>query len=188
MEASEIISSIFSHPFVLLLLGALIGRLYFLDELIADKTIAYKIEIIRKLVDIKNTILEIEFFHDRIVNTFSKINESNGLIATDKGVIFDEIMKVSNIVNEKLPLKKKYFDTEMNFYFKGDNCVITAYEKYSHELKSFSDFMVHQFPTEKDLFKKRLADYDIFKNSLYESESQLIDAIKRSKHLFKAMS
>lgn len=124
---------------------------------------------------------------DRIVNTSNLIQEARDKVPVNPDYFREEINKLSMLINEELPLLKKYFDSEVNIFFFNDSRVQKAYSAYSVELKSFSDFVLIELPKQKDLFEKKLSEYRNLTDLFYHCEFELIKEINRSRCVYKNM-
>lgn len=181
----EAIVDIFSNPFVILLTGLLLGRVFLLPRILINKSIDYKIETIKRIVEIKNIIKEIQFLHDRTHSTLISAIKKRETIS--KEILDQEIGKLSEKINEKLPLHKAYLDTEMEIYFKEDNLIQNQYKAYLEELIKFHNFIL-DMPEKYDVFKIKLNEYkEIREMGLLKKEDSLIKAVLQGTTLHKSL-
>lgn len=179
------ISEIFSHPFVVLLIGALITKLVFLPQLLKDKSVTHKAETIRKIVEIKNLIKKIEFLHDRTVNTLALVLREGRVIPRE--LISSEILKLSNVLNSELPIQKSYLDTEIEIYFKDDEKIQLAYKNYCDYLKLLHDFIL-ALPEQEQIFKHKLNEYkEIVDMDFSKNEKELIRSVQQGDSIYKLL-
>lgn len=187
MHCLKTISIFFSHPFVIAIVIFLLGKIL-INKIIPDK----KQKIIEKIVIIKNLLKEVEFIYDRILNT-SKYREKDALYKniSDNNKIFNKIItrefnRMSNLVNEKIPIEKFKLDSEIEIYFNDPN-LTKIHNRFNKEFKKIHRFIVIKLPVytnNTDLFQKKFCEIEELNfDELKKSEQELIKAIKKAKSI-----
>jgi hypothetical protein len=137
---------------------------------------------------IKNKINEVEFIYDRIVHTAKSITEQkkdnkhnwNEYANDFMEYLPKEISKISNIINNTVPLEKLKLDSEIEIYF-NDISLTQSYDEYSIELKNINDFFVIELPKQTDALIKKIQEIEGFSfNKLKESEKKLIKNLTKA--------
>ncbi|MDQ5938469.1 MAG: hypothetical protein QG603_276 [Patescibacteria group bacterium] len=177
---SIFITNFFSHPFVLTIIVFILGN-FVVNKIIPNK----KEDVIKKIVDIKNFIKEVEFLYDRIVQTAQSIYEKKlpEELKMFKDELPKEVDKISTLVNEKIPIEKYKLDSEIEIYFKDKN-LTKIYSQFSEEFSNIQTFLVYELPKDTDIFFKRLEHINNLDfKKLKSLEKNLITAITKAKSI-----
>ena len=179
------ISDFLSHPFVISIVIFLLGRVL-INKVIPDK----KQKVIEKVVIIKNLMKEVEFIYDRILNTskFIEKDRSEKKDVSKRDAIFNkttikEFNRMSDIVNEKIPIEKFKIDSEIEIYFNDQN-LTKIYDHFNKEFNKIHEFIVIKLPEHADTFQKKFCEIkELNFDELKNCEKELINAIRRAKSI-----
>ncbi len=105
-----------------------------------------KHKVIDLLILLKNSIEEVDFILKRILHTYKSIkgdseNLKRFLMALEK----HEIPKLSDLINEKIPLIDKKIVIYLNAFFQDKNSIKKLHEDYKNKLKPWHDFIVNNY-------------------------------------------
>lgn len=172
------------HPFVLTILVFLFGLRawkYYLDE----KTIDLKINIIKKIINIKNKLKYIKFFYDRINTTYQDANKKGKLEKKDYKESFkEELNKISNLINDEIPILEMELNSDISVYFIYNEKIMDKYKKYFNELRKINDHLILA-ESSKDVMSK-WCDFSLITMDDYDSaENDLIKHINNSATIYK---
>ncbi len=160
------------HPFVIT------GVVFLLGKLIISKIIPNKKEnVLKKIVTIRNLIKETEFIYNRIINT--PIDSTPEL----KKLFEQETMRMSMLVNERIPIKSIQLNSEIEIYFE-DKKLQEAHQKFNQELKSIQGFLWEELPRHPDAFIKKLNDIKGLSFSKFtDAEDNLIKELRKARSI-----
>jgi len=186
----ENISAFFSQPLIVAIILAVFGKFFILDEILRQKIVDLKIDTIKKIVKLRNYIEKLKFLFDRMVRTLLVEKEEKHFINDPEEFnkeVYKEISKVSELINNTIPLLKIKLESEITFFY-SDSQVSSDYKNYLEEIKKLSDFVVLKLPKHDKLFQQLSGDFIEFKlDILYETEKRLIESIEKAGTIYNKL-
>jgi len=187
----EFISDFFSHPFVIAITVFLMGK-YVVNKIIPDK----KQKVVEAIVTIRNLIKEVELIYDRTVFTLKDIvkdiknaqSDKERQDAKERAELFqkssvEDINRMSDLVNDKIPIEKFKLDSEIEIYFDDKN-LTKIHNHFNNEFEKIHNYIVIEFPKQHNDFQKKFTEIkELNFDELKKSEKKLIDIIRSAKSI-----
>lgn len=187
-DTAAFISSVFAHPFVLILAALFLGKLFVLKDVLAGRVVDLKLKTISKVINIRNLLDEISIYHDQIVYTLldAKKTKSEHLVTTE--MISGTLDKIADRLNNVLPIQKKALDTEIRVYFEEDKTVGQIYRVYGESLQRVHQFVI-DYPKRSDKLSKVLHEFPEFQDEeLRNRENELVREIQNADVIITSMT
>lgn len=113
-----------------------------------------------KVFLLKEKIHRVSFIRDRCFNTYQKLQEKkieNWKEKFDYG-LSQELPKLSNILNEEIPILDQKIAMLLELYFSRNEKVLLAYKEFQDKLRKWNNFAINRPFEDSDFFKKPARD------------------------------
>jgi len=148
-----------------------------------DRTFLQKHEVIISLILLEEKLQYTLFILDRSANTYKKFyneKDENWIKKFIDALGKYEIPKISNVLNEEIPLLKNKIETLLLLYFFKEKEIKKLYDEFEKELKKWHEFAVNEPLSNVDFFtKKTSAIYGLNIKGLDNRIKKIIDAINK---------
>jgi len=146
----EFLFKVFDNSTIAAIIGVIfgvgIGVWQYKNQKKIDLIEQQKQKVIDLLMLLKNSIEEVDFILRRILHTYKSIkgdseNLKRFLMILEK----HEIPRLSNLINEKIPLIDKKIVIYLNAFFQDKNNLKKLHKDYKDKLKPWHDFIVNNY-------------------------------------------
>jgi hypothetical protein len=153
-----------------------------MKELRQKKSLDIQAKIIGNIVEIKHHLDRVKFFWDRLIHTSKQILDNGEKLQDHNDTVREELLKVSELLNEKIPLLLSEIETDISMYLKPSDGVSKALKRYKDKTANntmlFVNFMF------KDELKKADEVDGLNLETVKEAGNALIKLIKNQPTIF----
>jgi hypothetical protein len=176
--------SFFNNATVAAIIAVLIGAFIAIRQYKKQKKIDFieqqKYRIIDLLILLKTNIEEVDFILRRMLNTYNFVgNEQESLKKFLELLEKHEIPKLSNLINEKIPLIDKKIVVYLNAFFRDRDNIKKLHEDYKNKLKNWHGLIVSNYMDWiNSIVQKKEIPLGLNISEVNESIDKLIEEIK----------
>lgn len=146
---------------IAIVIGACIAVFQYKKQKQIDRLFLQKREVISDLILLGEKIQYTLFIFDRCANTyeiFCKGNDINSIKRFIDALKEYEIPKISNVLNEEIPLLKTKIETSISLYFFEEKEIINLHNEFEKELEKWHEFAVNEPLSNIDFFTKKTSE------------------------------
>ena len=131
---------------IAVIFGIFIGIWQYKKQKKIDRIENQKDKIVDLLIGLKNDLEETDFILQRILNTCKWTKDDQEYLKRFWTALKDhEVPRLSDLINEKIPLTDKKLAVYLNFLEDKKEKIKKLHEKYKSKLKDWHDFIVRNY-------------------------------------------